>query len=136
VLLGEQPFCEETNQWTKTQKAVSRLSLENDAEVEGKVRRLMDGDVRAVNDFFCTDPNANHLQLDLATCEECPTCKFLTVRMVEFETNNKGEIVKKETKLLVNLQITEDELAIVQKGGAIRPVPEVTAPVAEGATGA
>lgn len=124
VLLGEQPFCEETNQWTKTQKAVSRLSLENDDAVEGKFRRLMYGDVRAVSDFFSTNPNANHLQLDVATCAECPTCKFLTVRMIEFETNKKGEIVKKESKLLVNLQITEDELAIVRAGGTIRPAQE------------
>jgi hypothetical protein len=128
TLLGEQPFCEETNQWTKTQKAVSRLSLEHDEQVEGKFRRLLDGDIRAVSEFFSTDVNANHLQLDLATCEECPTCKFLTVRMIEFETNKKGEIVKKETKLLGNLQISEEELAIVRAGGTIRPEPAPTEP--------
>jgi hypothetical protein len=134
ALLGEQPFCEETNQWTRTQKAVSRLSLENDAQVEGKFRRLMDGDLRAVSEFFSTDVNAHHLQLDVATCDECPTCKFLTVRMIEYETTNKGEIKKKETKLLTNLQITEEELAIVRAGGTIRPEPEPAEEAAPGET--
>ena len=95
---------------------------------EGKFQQLLDGDIRAVNEFFSTDVNANHLQLDVATCEECPTCKFLTVRMIEFETNKKGEIVKKETKLLGNLQISEEELTIVRAGGTIRPEPAPTEP--------
>jgi hypothetical protein len=120
-LLGEQPFCEETNQWTKVEKGVARLSLENDDEVESKVQQLMSGDIDSLKRFYRTDINSNHLQLDVATCDECPTCKYVTVRMIVFVANNKGEVTKQETKLLVNLQVTEDQFNAIRSAGCDRP---------------
>jgi hypothetical protein len=121
-LLGEQPFCEETNQWTKSEKGVARLSLVNDEQVEAKLQQLLAGDVSSLKTFYRADKSADHLQLDVAVCDDCPTCNFLTVKAVRHVTNRKGEVTKQETKLLVNLQVTKEELATIRSAGIDWPM--------------
>jgi hypothetical protein len=121
LMLGEQPFCEETNQWTKTEKGVARLSLENDEQIQDKLQQLLAGNIPALNEFFRTGANSNHLQLDVATCADCPTCKFLTVRMIQYAVNKKGEVEKQESKLLVNMYVTPTELELIRTAGVDRP---------------
>jgi hypothetical protein len=122
-LLGTQPFCEETNQWTTTAKNVARLSLVGDENVEAKLQRLLEGDVDALGEFYRAgegDPAV--LQLDLATCRDCPTCNYLTIRSVRSVVNKKGEVSKQEQELLVNLQVAPEDVAKIHAAGVDRPV--------------
>jgi hypothetical protein len=119
-LLGEQPFCEETNQWIKIENGVARLSLENDEQIEAKLQRLLAGDVNSLTQFYHADGSSHHLQLDVAACDDCPTCNFLTVKQIVYATNKKGEVTKQETKLLVNLQVTKEELGTIRSAGIDR----------------
>jgi hypothetical protein len=132
-LLGNQPFCEETNQWTKSEKNVAHLSLVDDEQVDAKLQRLLAGEIDALNHFYRADGSESALlQLDVATCAECPTCKFLSVQMVQHVVNKKGEVTKKETKLLVNLQVTPADLDTIRSAGIDRPVePPETEPADE-----
>ena len=122
--LGERPYCEETGKWTTSEANVGRLSLVDDQDAEAKIRRLLDGDVGSLAEFYrATDADPALLQLDLATCPGCLACNFLTVKMVQTVLNKKGEASKQENKLLVNLRITPDEAAAVRTAGIDRPPP-------------
>jgi hypothetical protein len=121
-LLGERPFCEETGQWTKSEANVARLSLSEDEGVEEKLKRLLAGDLSSLADFYRTgDDDPAVLQFDLATCPDCPTCNFLTVKMIQTVVNKKGEATKQESKLLVNLRIRPEDLEAVRTAGIDRP---------------
>lgn len=131
-ILGEQPFCEETNQWIKAEKGVARLSLENDEQVDTKVQRLLAGDISSLNEFYRAPSNADHLQLDVAACDDCPTCNFLTVRAIRHVTNQKNEVTKQATKLLVNVQVTKEELDAIRSAGIDWPTESLESENAEG----
>jgi hypothetical protein len=123
-LLGEQPFCEETGQWTTNAPNIARLSLVDDQGIEAKLKRLLDGDLGSLAEFYrAANGDPAVLQLDLATCPDCPACNFLTVKMVQLVVNKKGETSKEENRLLVNLRIAPDDVAAVQSAGVDRPPP-------------
>ena len=124
IFLGERPFCEETGQWTKSQANAARLSLVDDDLVEGKLKRLLEGDLGSLPEFYRANPgDAVILQLDLATCDDCPQCNYLTIKSVQAVVNKKGEVTNQETKLLTNLRITPEQVEIVRTAGVDRPPP-------------
>lgn len=134
AVLGNRPFCEETNQWTTPEKGVARLSLIGDESADAKLGRLLEGDVDALGEFYRgTDADAAMLRLDLATCPDCPTCNFLTVKMVRAVVNKKGEVTKQEEPLLVNLQVATEDVEKVRSAGVDRPAepPEAASEAAE-----
>lgn len=124
TLLGERPFCEETNQWITTTQNVARLSLVGDDHIEEKLKRLLDGDLSSLAEFYRAGPeDPAVLQFDLATCPDCPTCNYLTVKSIQTVINKKGEATNEETKLLVNVRITPEQVATVRAAGIDRPLP-------------
>jgi hypothetical protein len=121
AVLGELPFCEETDQWTNKQTGVAKLSLMNDEEVDAKLERLTTGDLGALELFYRSDGNdAASLELDIASCPDCPTCNFVTVRMIKRIADKKGKVSTQARKLFVNLQVTPDELERIRQAGANR----------------
>jgi hypothetical protein len=123
VWLGDLPFCEETAQWMTREKKVAQLSLSGDDQAEAKLERLLNGDLTVLGQLVrATGEEPARLQLDLATCPECPTCRFLTVKLIQSVANKKGEVSTQESNLLVNLLITEEEEAAVRSAGIERPV--------------
>lgn len=133
--LGDLPFCEETAQWMTREKKVALLSLTDDDQAEAKLKRLLEGDLTVLGQLYrATGDEPARLQLDLATCPECPTCRFLTVKLVQSVVNKKGEVSTQESNLLVNLLITEEEEASVRSAGIDRPME--APPTAEGAEAA
>ena len=122
AMIGSQPYCEETDQWTNSEKNLAALSLVNDDQAEAKLGRLMQGDLQSLREFYRSEGDEPaKLELDLATCPDCPTCNYLTVRMIRQTVNKKNEVTKEESKILVNLQIDPEEVSLVREAGIERP---------------
>ena len=121
-MLGNRPFCEETNQWTKSEKGVALLSLVGDVDIDAKLSRLVQGELDALSEFYrgaAAEPAT--LRLDLATCPGCPTCNFLTAKLVRLVENKRGKTTPQEQTLWQNLQIAPEDVAKVRSAGVERP---------------
>lgn len=131
--VGHLPFCEETNQWTKAEKKVAQLSLVHDEDAEAKLKRLVEGDLTALAELTrAIGDEPSLLQLDLATCPDCPTCNYLTMKIVQSVTNKKGEVSKQEVKLLEHLQVAPEDVPAIRAAGVVRaPEPPAPADAAE-----
>lgn len=134
TLHADIPFCEETNQWTTREKDVARLSLVDDEKVEAKLNRFLAGDLDSLKDFYRAAPNDGaSLQLDLATCPDCPTCNYLTAKLIRHVTDKKGQVTTQEDNLLVNLQVVPENIERIRNAGIERPAVAANAVAQESA---
>ncbi len=114
-MVSHQPFCEDCDRWTATEKGVQLLAAHGEEPVWEIVKA---GDLEAMNQLTLADNETNPVvRLNLSTCPTCSHSNFLTIERVEYSVDQYNN-VKEDTKPIVrNLIIEQNQIELVRNLG-------------------
>jgi hypothetical protein len=114
--LSDLAFCEPCDVWTRLEKGLRTLSLEN---VDPILARVAEGDVAALREtkrHKAVDPG--HVRVDLSSCPNCANSAYLTLTLVQKKTDDKGKESLEEKAVLQNLVLSAADVGIVKEPAA------------------
>ena len=101
------PFCENCQEWTKSEQALLRLAASG---AEREWQEVLAGDLPALAVFErAYTKTTPQVRLDLARCPKCEHSNFVSLTAVTITKDKKGNDKTKERSLIVNGAITDPE---------------------------
>ena len=106
--MSDHPFCEECNEWTKTEKGIRYLEI-RDAK-PSTLGGIKSGDLQALDELTPSDASEHpYLRIDLNACPNCDASNYVTLQVVDMGTDGNGNPAEQESAMLTNLKVSEEE---------------------------
>jgi hypothetical protein len=114
---SETAFCEQCQEWTTMEKGVAQLDADG---TEPAWVQITAGDLVGLAEFQPAPPGAlRFVRLDLGSCPQCTSSRFLSIKRIEITHNKKGEPKENETSVVTNAVLTPQHEEIVRLCGAL-----------------
>lgn len=107
---GNQPFCEDCNEWTSETKELAVLPV---SATDPAWQTVIGGNVSSIRKLQLAPDSNRYVELQLASCPSCTSSDFLTAVSVELRLNKEGNLEKNESDIFRALTISADQKAEV-----------------------
>lgn len=109
----DQPFCENCNEWTETEKGVA-LYQATGAEPEWD--NIRSGEFHALTQIpLLAASLPEYVRLDVNACPKCTGSNFLCIQHVKTTVDKDGDESTQETALIANMTLTAEQLTRVRE---------------------
>ncbi|WP_254513162.1 hypothetical protein [Anatilimnocola floriformis] len=108
----DQPFCEQCNEWTETEKGVA---LYHATGLEPEWDKIRLGEFQSLVQLPLLSASlSEYVRMDVNACPKCTNSNFLSIQKVKTAIDKDGDESTKESALIANMTLSGDQLAQVR----------------------